>query len=102
MNLVGITSFYRSILHSWRTVFKVERDSDESGSWIQEEPMFFNPMFHTRLLSSVRVSACLQKHGFVKLGQLLNNGQWKSVETLKEDDRIKVFTSDRKTGIGNC
>ncbi len=37
MNLSGVTSFYGSMLYSWRTVFKVERDVDKPGSWIQEE-----------------------------------------------------------------
>ncbi len=60
MNLSGVTSFYRSMLYSWRTVFKVERDVDEPGSWIKEEPLFFNSMVQTRLLSSVSVCACLQ------------------------------------------
>lgn len=89
VNLSGITSFYQSMLHSWRTVFKVERDIDESGSWIQEEPLFFNPMIQTRLLSSASVCACLQRHGIVKLRQLLNNDQWESVETLKEVTGLK-------------
>ncbi len=89
MNLSGVTSFYRSMLYSWRTVFKVERDVDEPGSWIKEEPLFFNSMVQTRLLSSVSVCACLQKHGIVKLGQLLTNDQWESVETLKEVTGLK-------------
>lgn len=89
VNLSEITPFYRSMLHSWRTVFKVERDVDESGSWIREECLFFNPMIQTRLLSAVSVRACLQRHGIVKLGQLLNNDRWESVETLKELTGLK-------------
>ncbi len=89
MNLSGVTSFYRSMLYSWRTVFKMERDVDEPGSWIKEEPLFFNSMVQTRLLSSVSMCACLQRHGIVKLGQLLKNDQWESVETLKEVTGLK-------------
>lgn len=60
----------------------MERDVGESESWIREECLFFNPIIKTRLLPSV--SVCLQRHGIVKLGQLLNNDRWESVETLKE------------------
>jgi len=41
------------------------------------------------------VRACLQRHGIVKLGQLLNDGEWESVETLKEVTGLK---SSRLTG----
>lgn len=41
-------------------------------------------MIQTRLLSSVSVSACLQRKGIVKLGHLLNRDGWKSLEELKE------------------
>lgn len=57
---------------------------DEAGRWIEEEPLFFNPIIQTRLLSSMSVHACLQRHSIVKLGQLLNKNCWESAETLKE------------------
>lgn len=84
IDMSELSHFYRTMLHSWRTVFKVEREVDEDGSWVLEEPLFFNSMIQTRLLSSVSVSACLQRKGIVKLGHLLNRDGWKSLEELKE------------------
>ncbi|KAG1946376.1 V-set and immunoglobulin domain-containing protein 1-like [Pimephales promelas] len=43
----------------------------------------------TFVLCKRAVRACLQRHGIVKLGQLLNDGEWESVETLKEVTGIK-------------
>lgn len=52
VSLSEITPFYKSVLQSWKTVFKVDRSSDDTGHWVLEEPLFFNPMIQTRLLSS--------------------------------------------------
>lgn len=56
-------SFSRTMLQSWRTVFKVEREVDEPGNWVPEEPLFLTPVTQTRLLSSVSVSAWNCKAG---------------------------------------
>lgn len=60
--------------------------------------MFFNPVAQIRLLSSVSVCACLQRHGIVKLGQLLKNDRWESVETLKEITGLKSSRLTEKLG----
>jgi len=94
INMSELSHFYRTLLHSWRTVFKFEREVDEPGNWVLEEPLFFNPMTQTRLLSSVSVSSCLQRNGIVKLGHLLNRDGWKSLEELK---RLTGLRSSRLT-----
>ncbi len=67
VNLSKITLFYKSVLQSWKTVFNVDRNSDDTGHWVLEEPLFFNLMIQTRLLSSVSVSTVLKRNGVVKL-----------------------------------
>lgn len=84
MNLSGITPFYRTMFHVWRNVLKVDRDRSSSIHWAPEEPLFFNNMIQTRLLSSVSVRACLLRNGIVKLGHLMDKDGWKSVENIKE------------------
>lgn len=66
--------------------------SDDTGHWVLEEPLFFNPMIQTRLLYSVSVSAVLKRNGVVKMRHLLDDDGWKPVGILKEMTGLK---SDR-------
>ncbi len=84
--------FNRSMLLAWRTVFRVERDVDDQGFWTPVEPLFFNPMIQTRLLSSVSVRTCLPRNGVLKLGYILDERGWKSREALQEITGLKVCT----------
>ncbi len=72
VSLSELPIFYKSMLLAWRTVFRVERAVDDQGFWTPEEPLFFNPMIQTRLLSSVSVRTCLLRNGVLKLGHLLD------------------------------
>lgn len=83
VSLSELTSFYKSMLQVWKTVLRTERDVDNTGLWVSEEPLFFNPLIQTRLLSFTSVQRCLLKSGAVKLGHLINEDGWKSVEQLK-------------------
>ncbi len=80
INLSELTVFYRSILQIWKIVIRSERNVDNLEHWEWEEPLFFNPLIQTRLLSSVTVRKCLLKNGTVKLDHLLNKEGWKSLE----------------------
>lgn len=84
MNLSELTVFYRAMLQTWKTVLRTERNVDNLEHWAPEEPLFFNPMIQTRLLSSVTVRQCLLRNGIVKLDHLLNEEGWKSLDELKE------------------
>lgn len=89
VSLSEITPFYKSMLQAWKTVFKVDRSSEDTGQWTMEEPLLFNPMIQTRLLSAVSVSSVLKRHGIVKMRHLLNDDGWKPVEILKEMTGLK-------------
>lgn len=84
LRLDNLSSFYKSMLQAWNKVLKVERNLDELGDWINEEPLFHNPLIQTRFLSSVSIQRTLVKNGVTKLGHLLDNGRWSSVDTFKE------------------
>ncbi len=84
INLSELTVFYKSMLQTWKNVIRTERNVDNLEYWAREEPLFFNLLIQTRLLSSVTVRKCLLKNGTVKLDHLLNKDGWKSLEELKE------------------
>ncbi len=84
LKLDNLTFFYKSMIQAWSKVLKVERNLNESGDWINEEPLFNNPLIRTRFLSSVSIRRTLLKNGVTKLGHLLDNGGWSSVETFRE------------------
>lgn len=84
ISLSELPPFYKFMLQTWRTVFKVKRDIDEQEHWTPEEPLFFNPLIQTRLLSSVTVRRCLIRNGVYKLGHLLDERGWKPTEELQE------------------
>ncbi len=84
IHLSELTVFYKSMLQTWKNVIRTERNVDNLEYWAREEPLFFNPLIQTRLLSSVTVRKCLLKNGTVKLDHLLNKDGWKSLEELKE------------------
>ncbi len=84
LRLDNLTFFYKSMIQAWSKVLKVERNLNESGDWINEEPLFNNPLILTRFLSSVSIRRTLLKNGVTKLGHLLDNGGWSSVETFRE------------------
>ncbi len=89
VNLSKITLFYKSVLQSWKTVFNVDRNSDDTGHWVLGEPLFFNLMIQTRHLSSVSVSTVLKRNGVVQIRQLLEDDGWKPVDILKEITGLK-------------
>lgn len=84
LRLDNLSSFYISLLKAWIKVLKVERNLNELGDWINEEPLFHNPLIQTRFLSSLSIQRTLVKNGVTKLGHLLDNGGWSSVDTFKE------------------
>ncbi|KAK3517804.1 hypothetical protein QTP70_018967 [Hemibagrus guttatus] len=43
LRLSELTPYYKSMLHTWRTVMRTERDMDNLEQWTPEEPLFFNP-----------------------------------------------------------
>lgn len=61
----------------------------DQGHWTPEEPLFFNPMIQTRLLSSISVRRCLLRNGVQKLEHLLDERGWKSIEALQEMTGLK-------------
>jgi len=73
MNLSELTVFYRTMLQTWRIVIRAERNMDNLELWAPEEPLFFNPLIQTRILTSVTVRQCLIRNGIVKLDNLLND-----------------------------
>lgn len=84
VNLSELTSFYKSVLRAWNAILKMERDIDNTGQWVFEEPLFFNSLIRTRLLSSRSIQRNLLKHGVTKLGHLIKEDGWKSAEQLKD------------------
>lgn len=84
LKLDSLSSFYKSMLQAWNKVLKVERNLNELGDWMYEEPLFNNPLIQTRFLSSMSIRRTLVKNGVTKLGHLLDNGRWSSVATFKE------------------
>jgi len=84
VSLSELTPFYKSMLKVWRTVFKVEREIDPQGQWVTEEPLLFNPMIQTRMLSSASIRTSLLRNNVVKLGHLLDRNGWRSAETIRE------------------
>ncbi|KAK3509430.1 hypothetical protein QTP70_035016, partial [Hemibagrus guttatus] len=74
---------YRSVLHTWRTVIRTERDMDNLEQWTPEEPLFFNPCMQSRLPSSVSTRKCLLGNSITKPGHLLNEEGWIPTEELK-------------------
>ncbi|KAK3509202.1 hypothetical protein QTP70_025562, partial [Hemibagrus guttatus] len=83
LSLSELTPYYKSMLHTWRTVIRTERDMDNLEQWTPEEPFFFNPCMQSRLLSSVSIRKCLLGNGITKLGHLLNEEGWIPTEGLK-------------------
>ncbi|KAK3561431.1 hypothetical protein QTP86_002542 [Hemibagrus guttatus] len=83
VNLTGVTPFYRSMLQTWRTILKTKRTVNENGDWALEEPLFFNPIIQTRLLSSASVRTVLIRNNVTKLGRFLDEYGWKPDEDLK-------------------
>ncbi|KAK3541232.1 hypothetical protein QTP86_016835, partial [Hemibagrus guttatus] len=80
---IELTPYYKSMLHTWRTVIRTERDMDNLEQWTPEEPLFFNPCMQSRLLSSVSIRKCLLGNGITKPGHLLNEEVWIPTEELK-------------------
>ncbi|KAL7838857.1 hypothetical protein AOLI_G00272610 [Acnodon oligacanthus] len=71
-------------LSVWKMVFEVSRDIRGSTEWILEEPLLYNPLIQTRLLSSAGVRACLLRKGCTKLGHCMDVNGWKSPIELGE------------------
>ncbi|KAI4900412.1 hypothetical protein NFI96_009713, partial [Prochilodus magdalenae] len=84
VSLSGLTPFYRSLLQVWKTVFEVSRGAGLSGAWIREEPLLYNPLLQTRLLSSSSIRACLLRSGCTKLGHVLQTNGWRSPTELRK------------------
>ncbi|KAL7838010.1 hypothetical protein AOLI_G00264140 [Acnodon oligacanthus] len=68
----------------WKTAFEVSRDVQGSTEWILEEPLLYNPLIQTQLLSSAGVRACLLRKGCTKLGHCMDVNGWKSPVELGE------------------
>ncbi|KAK3527705.1 hypothetical protein QTP86_034618, partial [Hemibagrus guttatus] len=83
LSLSELTLYYRSVLHTWRTVIRTERDMDNLEQWTPEEPLFFNPCMQSRLPSSVSTRKCLLGNSITKPGHLLNEEGWIPTEELK-------------------
>lgn len=84
-DLVDLTPYYKSMLEAWK-VFTVSRSPDLSaGTWLLEEPLFFNPLFPSRLLSSACLRSRLLAAGYTKLGHVLNS----SVEVITQRTKVK-------------
>lgn len=62
LRLDNLTSCYKSMLQAWSKILKVERKLDESGDWINEEPLFNNPLIRTRFLLSLSIRRTLIKN----------------------------------------
>ncbi len=83
LRLDNLTFFYKSMIQAWSKVLKVERNLNESGDWINEEPLFNNPLIRTRFLSSVSIRKTLLKNGVTKLDIywiMVDGVQWKLLE----------------------
>lgn len=67
---VDLTSFYKSTLEAWK-VFTITRSSDEpAGLWLFEEPVFFNSLLQSRLMSAQSLRSRLIAAGCIKLGHV--------------------------------
>jgi len=103
MNLSELTVFYRTMLQTWRIVIRAERNMDNLELWAPEEPLFFNPLIQTRILTSVTVRQRLIRNGIVKLDNLLNDEGWKSSDELQEATGLRSsrLVSKLKEEINN-
>lgn len=82
IDLSGTSSYYQSVLRAWRSIFKVERDSSELGSWIRHEPLFNNPLIEVKELSLRSLRSAMAKIGCTKVSDLRNGNKWKSPEEM--------------------
>lgn len=85
MDLSQTSVFYQSVLTAWKTVFKVQRDCSHVG----EEPLFFNPLISSRMLSTVSVQRFLINAGLTKLVGLRTAGQWKRTAKRAQESGVR-------------
>ncbi|KAL1268847.1 hypothetical protein QQF64_034210 [Cirrhinus molitorella] len=80
-----LTSFYKSTMEAWK-VFTISRSSDEpAGLWLFEEPIFFNSLLQSRLMSVHSLHSRLIAAGCTKLGHVLSS----KIEELSERTGVK-------------
>ncbi|KAK3506589.1 hypothetical protein QTP70_010222 [Hemibagrus guttatus] len=99
LSLSELTPYYRSMLHTWRTVIRTERDMDNLEQCTPEEPLFFNPCMQSRLLSSVSIRKCLLGNGITKLPPA-ERGRLDTYRRAESSDGTEIFTSSSKTAGG--
>ncbi|KAK3533098.1 hypothetical protein QTP70_006780 [Hemibagrus guttatus] len=99
LSLSELTCYYKSMLHTWRTVIRTERDMDNLEQWTPEEPLFFNPFIQSRLLFSVSIRKCLLGNGITKLPPA-ERGRLDTYRRAESSGGTEIFTSGSKTAGG--
>ena len=89
MDLSATTGFYQSVLRAWNKVLKPRWDGTQPYGKAGEEPLFYNPLIQSRMLSSAAVERVLVRAGIVKLADLRSGGDWKTAENLSEQTGLK-------------
>lgn len=96
MDLIGLPSFYASVLNAWQ-IFIVKRETSETQSlWDLEEPLIFNSHLPSAILESQMVRTSLVRAGIHKICHLRSNDQWINAEKLAIKTGIRSVRTVQK------
>ncbi len=70
MDLKETSAFYKTMLRTWSSNFQLKRDLPYSESWINEEPLFHNPLLQVKVLNSKSLQKVMARAGCTRIMDL--------------------------------